>query len=257
MFHEGPIPERDPPPLTLESYVRGTTSKLPTNRERLHWLIRHAAVRRGRAADIGTKDGSAVKVLADMGWDASGYDPDSRFHGFAKQTYGIDIRRWFSADAAGRGSLDLVTAFHVLEHIPEPVPWLSEIREALKPDGHVYIETPNLRFVEARQLRPGHVVLYTAHTLRQVLERTGFRVLAMSECAPGGTRTFDQLSAVAQRDQPRSVDCALSRVDRAAERYLQKIPVDPLASPLFPVRLCRRVKRRLRRTFRRTCHRVL
>ena len=258
VFHDLPIPKySNGPPLPLESYIRSTTWKLPTNRERVNWLTRHVSVPRGRAVDIGTKDGSTVKVLLDMGWQAIGFDLDQRFPEYAKQRYGVEIRpQMFTAASVGPGALDLVTAYHVLEHISEPLSWLAEIREALRPDGYLHIETPNLRSIEARQLVQGHVMLYTARTLRQMLERAGFRVVVMSEFGPGGNRTYDELGVVAQRDRARSMHFGLSRVERRAPRYLRRATPDILASPFFPVRLYRRVSRRIRCTLRRAGHRI-
>ena len=249
VFHDEPLPQRSLAPLTVEAFVRYTTWKLPINRERLNWLTRHTAVPRGRAVDIGTKDGSAVKVLSDMGWQAIGYDPDQRFHAFAKQRYGVEIRpEWFTAEGVGLGSLVLVTAYHVFEHIPQPLPWLSEIREALQPQGVVQIQTPNLRRIHATQICFGHVVLYTAETLRQMLEKAGFRVLAITEYAPwGGDGTYDQLGVVAQRDRAKAVHISLSELDRLAPRSLQRPTLEFPPSRVLPIRVYRGVKRRIRR----------
>lgn len=253
VFHDiWPIPRPAPGPLSQETYTRYTNWKLPTNRERLRWLTDHAPVPRGRAVDIGTKDGSTVKVLSDMGWQAVGYDPDDRFHPYARERHGVELRsEWFTAEAVGRGTLDLVTAYHVLEHVPEPQPWLSEIREALRPGGYLHIELPNLCHIQARQINPGHVVLYTPNTLRQTLERAGFRVLVTTEYAPGGNRTYDQLSVVAQRDRPKAVQFSVSEIDRPVQRYLQHPTLEFPPSPVLPIRIYRGVKRRIRVAFRR------
>jgi SAM-dependent methyltransferase len=258
VFHDEPLSQPGRTPLTREAFVGYTTRKLSINRERLHWLTRHVSGFRGRAVDIGTKDGSAVKVLADGGWQAIGYDPDQRFHAFARQMYGVEIRpEWFTAEAVGPGTLDVVTAFHVLEHIPQPLPWLSAIHEALQAQGWLYVETPNLRHIQARQLARGHVVLYTAHTLRQVLEKAGFTIVAITEYAPGGLRTYDQVAAVAQRGHPKPIQLGLGRVDRSVPRYVARAKPDPPPSLLLPVRVYRGVKRRVRAYIRRASYRAL
>lgn len=246
VFHEEELPPQPVSSVTLETYTRYTNWKLPTNRVRLHWLTRRASIPRGRAVDIGTKDGSAVKVLADMGWQAIGFDPDRRYHPFAKQKYGVEIRpQWFTAKAVGPGSLDLVTAYHVFEHIPQPLPWLSEIWEALQPEGFLQIDTPNLSHIHATQICRGHVVLYTVQTLRQMLEKAGFKILAMTEYAPGSNRTYDQLGVVAQRDRPKPVHFSLSQVDRSAPRCLERPKPEVPQSRVLGVRIYRGVKRRI------------
>jgi SAM-dependent methyltransferase len=242
--------------VTLETYTQYTNWKLPTNRARLRWLTRHASIPRGRAVDIGTKDGSAVKVLADMGYQAIGFDPDPRFHAFAKQRYGVTIRpEWFTAEAVGPGSLDLVTAYHVFEHVRQPLPWLSEIWEALQPEGFLQLDTPNLSHIYATQINGNHPVLYTVDTLRQILEKAGFKILAMTECAPGGNRTYDQLGVVAQRDRPKPVHFGLSEVDRLVPRSLERPKPEPPQSRVLRVRIYRGVRRRIACAYRKARYR--
>ena len=90
-----------------------------------------------------------------------------------------------------------------------------------------------------------------------MLEKAGFRILATTEYAPGGNRTYDQLGVVAQRDRPKPLHFGLSQVDRGALRYLKRPRPEPLASPRLSVRLYRRVKRRIRCALRRAGHRAL
>lgn len=259
VFYDAPLAPPDERPLMQEEIVRYTALKLPINRERLNWLTRHASVPRGRAVDIGTKDGSAVKVLIDMGWQAIGYDPDRRFHEFAKQRYGVEIRpAWFTAETAGSGTLALVTAYHVFEHIPDPLPWLSEVWEALQPDGVLQIQTPNLNRIHLEQICFGHVVLYTAETLRSMVEKAGFKVLALTEYAPwGGDRTYDQLCVVAKRDRPKAIHFSLSERDRSAPLSLQRPTLGSPRSTVLPIRVYRGMKRRIQAAVGRARYRAL
>jgi SAM-dependent methyltransferase len=44
------------------------------------------------------------------------------------------------------GKLDYVIASHVIEHVPDLLTWLQEIRAVLKPDGEVRLAVPDRRF---------------------------------------------------------------------------------------------------------------
>jgi 2-polyprenyl-3-methyl-5-hydroxy-6-metoxy-1,4-benzoquinol methylase len=53
---------------------------------------------------------------------------------------------------------DLVMAMDVIEHVPEPMPWLRDLMRVLKPGGAVFLTTPNygrgstLRLIESTVL---------------------------------------------------------------------------------------------------------
>lgn len=249
---ESPAKSVTRPPVAYEAFLNYTRDKLAINRERLRWLARRAPhLQPGRAVDIGTKDGSVIKLLTEAGWSAVGFDPDTRFVDFAKMVHGAEIRpELFTKSTVPSGSLDLVTAFHVLEHVRDPWPFLEAIRESLAPHGYLYIEVPNLRYIQARQLMGGHAVLYTAHTLRQVLTNAGFTVQDLTEYAPGGGKTYDQLAVLAQRGEQREAIWSVGIVDRTVPAAFERAAKEPSPSTLLSVRVYRGVKRRIRRFIR-------
>jgi 2-polyprenyl-3-methyl-5-hydroxy-6-metoxy-1,4-benzoquinol methylase len=78
---------------------------------------------------------------------------------------------------------DHVTCSHVLEHVHEPVDWLREVWRVLKPDGTLWIQTPNacslgheLYGVSWRGLEPPrHLTIWTESNLVKRLASSGFR----------------------------------------------------------------------------------
>lgn len=81
--------------------------------------------------------------------------------------------------------VDTVTMFHVLEHLPEPIETLQQIRGLMAPSGDLIVEVPHARDllladmdVEAFRsftLWSQHLVLHTRDSLRRLLEASGFR----------------------------------------------------------------------------------
>jgi SAM-dependent methyltransferase len=86
------------------------------------------------------------------------------------------------------GAFSVVTLFHVLEHVM-PSPALQTVRRILSRGGSLVVQVPNVDAWQARLLGrrwagydpPRHLVDYSAHTLRAMLERHGFRVVRESQ----------------------------------------------------------------------------
>ena len=73
---------------------------------------------------------------------------------------------------------DLVSLSHVLEHLPDPVAYLTRLRVGLlKPGGRIYVEVPNL--LAHTSFEPGHLYSFTVDTLQRTVEAAGFGVLLL------------------------------------------------------------------------------
>jgi 2-polyprenyl-3-methyl-5-hydroxy-6-metoxy-1,4-benzoquinol methylase len=75
---------------------------------------------------------------------------------------------------------DLISLIHVLEHLPDPVNYLTDLRQKwLDPAGWLLIEVPNLYAHDCFEI--AHLVSYSSHTLSQLLQKTGFIPIAILE----------------------------------------------------------------------------
>jgi 2-polyprenyl-3-methyl-5-hydroxy-6-metoxy-1,4-benzoquinol methylase len=80
------------------------------------------------------------------------------------------------------GAFDLVIMNQLIEHVREPAAVLARVARALRPGGHIFIETPNLDSLDARLFRrrywggyhlPRHFHLFDTHTLPRLVRRAG------------------------------------------------------------------------------------
>ena len=88
--------------------------------------------------------------------------------------------------AAKLDRVDIITLWHVLEHLEDPISMLKQLKEKLELNGKIYIEVPNaddalLSLYENKNFADFtywrcHLYLYTNKTLREVIEKAGLRV---------------------------------------------------------------------------------
>jgi SAM-dependent methyltransferase len=189
--------------ITREEFLRDTAGKAVVNRHRVEWLDdvlrRHAGPARGRALEIGGKDGSFGTLLRERGWGIVGVDPDAAFAEWAQRIHGVEmLAHRFSSELFSGQRFDLVVAIQLIEHVARPLDFLRDVRRVVGERGVLYLETPDLASIQQRQLHTRHVTLYSAGALCQVLRQAGFEPIEVGHGGPGGLLTFDQLAVVAR-----------------------------------------------------------
>lgn len=142
-----------------------------------------------RLLDVGCGDGLFLKSCEGVPCLRLGVDQSfaaaavARARGSIEAAQGrVDVLPFAS------GSIDLVTMFHVLEHLSRPQECLREVRRVLAGDGVFVVQVPNSASWQRRLFGrrwagfdvPRHLVNYSSASLRAVLESAGFRVAHMS-----------------------------------------------------------------------------
>ncbi len=136
----------------------------------------------GRLLDYGCGNGSFAEAMSQRGFDAVGLEPFSL--GETIKRPGLTLMRGsVEANAQELGTFDVITMWHVLEHLPRPVPVLAELKKLLNPGGVLVISVPNYgswqsQFFKGRWFHldpPRHLLQFEADTLRDCLHRAGFQ----------------------------------------------------------------------------------
>jgi len=101
--------------------------------------------KRGRLLDVGCGNGNYLDRMKKLGWDVFGVEPDELAVKEARDVYGLPIHAG-SLDSAHfpDAYFDAVTLHHVIEHILDPIGLLKECRRVLKPQGKIFVITPNI-----------------------------------------------------------------------------------------------------------------
>ena len=142
--------------------------------------------------DVGCGDGRFLRVMEHLGVPRSGLyglELDKRVvERLRGQGYsGVSYERAEDASRFPEGGIDLVTMFHVIEHVHNPGMVVGRIRRWLSPGGVFALETPNLDSLDARLFQrtywggyhiPRHWNLFTPPAISRLLTDNGFAVMA-------------------------------------------------------------------------------
>jgi SAM-dependent methyltransferase len=184
----------DPSTIYRDDYLTGESEYGPDTTDPIVVTIARAAAHRrfeiieqirgtGTVLDVGCGSGEALDVARQRGWSGVGVEPVESSAERARSC-GLEVRPCTLTDAGLHpASFDLVGAWHVLEHLLDPVAFLSELALYARPGGLVAVEVPNWRHRSRRirgpdwdQLCPlEHVTHFTPRTLRRTMQRAGLR----------------------------------------------------------------------------------
>lgn len=156
-----------------------------TTRERASFVQKY--VRSGSVLDIGCGLGGFLANLPSNRFEVSGLEPYQGLFASVVEPLRsrIQFKPFDTADLA-ENAFDLITLWHVLEHMPQPLKALEKVFRLLKPGGCLILEVPNLASLEARWLGPFwyhldvpfHFWHFTPSSLRTMVSKAGFRVEA-------------------------------------------------------------------------------
>ncbi len=178
----------------------------------------------GRILDVGCHSGWLLGYLQKAGYSQlEGVEPTSFLASVARRRLNITIHETYLQDLVDRdGYYDAVIATDVIEHVnPEDQQsFLAAIYRVLKPDGYVFIKTPNVHFTKLKsdmsETLPEfakkrvlmhrdlwdakeHVVLWDEATIRQMFERMNFNVQRVFVPLPVQTRKSPLLATVGRQ----------------------------------------------------------
>ena len=131
--------------------------------------------------DVGAGYGFLMQELRDRhNIDVKGVELSDQEVAFAKEQLGLDIRPKFLAEAGFQpASFDAVGCYETIEHIPEPIPFVRELAEYVKPGGVLVLKTDNFESNLVRKMGAAfpkwiphaHVSDFTPETLRRCIEQ--------------------------------------------------------------------------------------
>lgn len=143
-----------------------------------------------RILDVGAGSGEMVYVLREMGYDATGFEPNEGYASYAAQELKLPVTQGFWQNTTvPKGSQDMVTIFHAMEHMENPLDVLFCVRDWLRPQGLLVVEVPNVEAVcqqPQTQFHQGHLYHFNLATMEAMHRRAGYTVVSAKTSSDGG-----------------------------------------------------------------------
>lgn len=142
--------------------------------------------KKGRLLDVGCGGGQFLAMMQEAGWKGVGIEVNEAMASQARKIPGLEIYGGTLEEARlAPESFDVVTLYHVLEHIPEPIAIFKECFRLLKPGGLLVVAVPNWASWQSRFARedwfhldiPHHLHHFSTNNLNRLFKENGFQVM--------------------------------------------------------------------------------
>nr|WP_315189497.1 class I SAM-dependent methyltransferase [uncultured Flavobacterium sp.] len=110
-------------------------------------LINSQQTNKGSILDIGAGTGEFLSVARQDGWKTIGVEPSDKAKAIAKNKGVSFVEQTSELESH---SFDVISMWHVLEHVPDLNQQIKELKRLLKPNGTLIIAVPNFKSFDAK-----------------------------------------------------------------------------------------------------------
>ncbi len=170
-----------------EDYISHTDAKRSFFEKAYHIVKTYAIARKvklisslsekpGRILDIGAGTGDFLIHAKNKDWIVEGVEPNEQARKLSNQK-GVELKK--DSSEYGPQTFDVITMWHVLEHVPDLKAQIEEIKRLLKPEGHLIIAVPNYKSYDAVYYKsfwaaydvPRHLWHFSKKSMKAIFEK--------------------------------------------------------------------------------------
>ena len=149
-------------------------------------VVKESHRKQGRLLDIGTGTGYFAEAMDQRGWEVEAIEKNAQARLFAKEHFGLDVKEEGALYEFEPGSFDVITLWHVMEHLEHLNEVWDKLYELLTNRGVLIVAVPNCSSYDALKYGeywaaydvPRHLWHFTPATIQQLASKHGFIMAA-------------------------------------------------------------------------------
>ncbi|WP_332734464.1 class I SAM-dependent methyltransferase [Flavihumibacter sp.] len=141
----------------------------------------------GSILDLGAGTGAFLNEMKEHGWTVTGLEPDAGARKHAHDRYGLSFADAENLFKLNEKSFDIISMWHVLEHVHDLHAYINQIRTLLVEGGLFILALPNYTSDDAAYYRshwaaydvPRHLYHFSPLSVRTLLAQHGLEIRSM------------------------------------------------------------------------------
>jgi 2-polyprenyl-3-methyl-5-hydroxy-6-metoxy-1,4-benzoquinol methylase len=152
--------------------------------KKLNLMVQISGKKAGKLLDYGCGTGDFIKILADVKWEVMGLEPDEGARKLAQSKVGEEKVNDLSFLKKLEQNYDVITCWHVVEHIHDLNNTIETLKNALQPKGKLLIAVPNITSYDFLHYKefwaaldvPRHLYHFKPSDIKNLAQKHGLEV---------------------------------------------------------------------------------
>ena len=147
-------------------------------------IIETTAKSTGQILDLGCGIGAFLDTMKHANWLCTGIEPDEGARNKAQELYGLQVKDAGEFYNLPFETFDAITLWHVLEHVHELHPYITQLSKLLAPGGKLFIAVPNYTCGDEKIYNeywaaydvPRHLYHFSPTAMEQLMNKHGLKI---------------------------------------------------------------------------------
>lgn len=154
-------------------------------RQKANYVEKTSGKKRGRILDYGCGTGAFLASMRERGWECTGLEPDADARRVARDKHGLELQNYDALWNLPASSFDVVSLWHVLEHVHRLHETTARLADVLRADGVMFVAVPNAEAKDAEIYGeywaaydvPRHLYHFSVADVERLAQKHGLKVV--------------------------------------------------------------------------------